>query len=247
MEQKVAESVKSWKSTNGKKNVLLPDPVDEDFVDIVVEMPIESAQGKSNLTLAQKSMLEAKTLEFVGKNKWNVHRFPDPWLVWYVFGPPKCCGHPNITSTEMQHLTKIKAAKPLTEEEHVIEMGTSHKINRRLNKKNRTGGDSGKEKSPGDEDGITSVSSQGMHSVTIVRPPPTAIERLNETIAATKELILQLEKMVHEDGDDDGSIKEEIVECRFNLRQLLRDKITECNQGRSVYKRGRASNDDVEL
>ena len=51
------------------------------------------------------AVMEAKKREFAEKNKWNGMRFPYSWLVWYLYGPPKACGHPDLNITEMLHLT----------------------------------------------------------------------------------------------------------------------------------------------
>ena len=61
--------------------------------------------------------MEAKRKEFEDKNKWNAQRFPDCWLAWYVYGPPKCGGHHLFESSEMQHLTKVKARRTLSKEQ----------------------------------------------------------------------------------------------------------------------------------
>jgi hypothetical protein len=222
MKQKVDESIKNWKSNTVKKTKYLPDPDDDDFVDVVVE--VEDAE------------VRAKRFEFNEKNKWDIHRFPDVWLTWYVFGPPLCCGHPQIRATEMQHLTKIKASKPMTEEEHVEELGQANKYVRRKSKSNRSKG-----VTPPTDDAITSESTRSVQAVKWIRPPPSAIETLNESINATKELMLLLVNMAQETGDEDGSIVEEIDECKKNLRQLLRDKIEECRLTNN--KRKRESND----
>ena len=73
---------------------------------------------KKGVNYISKEEEETKRREFQVKNKWN----PDHWLVWYLYGPPKCGGHLLFTNTEMQHLTKIKAARKLTEEEEIVEL-----------------------------------------------------------------------------------------------------------------------------
>jgi hypothetical protein len=169
----------------------------------------------------------AKKREFVDKNKWNTMRFPNSWLVWYLYGPPKACGHPDLNITEMMHLTKIKASRKLNEEEEVVQLGQLHKIVRRkLKSKSR------KQKSPGDEDSDTEVGTTVsarsiVNEIKLVRTsaPLTAEERMDKAIMNLKLMIENAKFQLEEDGDEDGTVRESIKDMRSQLNNLLREQM----------------------
>ena len=188
-----------------------------------------------NLTKAE---MEAKRIEFLAKNKFHPQLFPDAWLVWYVYGPPKCGGHALFTNTEMLHLTKIKAARKLSEEEEVQELGQANKYARRTAKNVRKHGNS---KANKDSDDVTEISETFPTSIKWIREdkPPTAMDQLDRAISTCKEMITLIQETIADDGDPDHEFEDEIKSLKAKLRTLLREKLNECLEDREVLKRKR--------
>ncbi len=185
--------------------------------------------------------MDAKKKLFESKNLWNSSRFPDAWLAWYVYGPPKCGGHTLFMKTEMQLLTKVKAPKPLTEEEEVIELGAANKYVRKIANKTRKG----KSQQDTDNDSIMTAvgNSNAVREIKLIReerkPLPTAFDHLERAITSTEKIIALLERMLQTEIDEDGEIKAELKARRKELRALLSDQIGEHLDSREDLKRQR--------
>ena len=195
--RRIANSLKNHLSNKKKKIEEASD--DSDFE------PDDDGEANKSLNQVEKAKLDSLN----EKNKWHANRFPNAWLVWYLYGPPKGIGHPDIGIQEMKHLTKMKAAKKLNEEEEVVQLGQLHKVTRRMGKKNRGIRINNQE---GDDD-RTTISTHtltgGLNEIKLVRSeaPSNAEQKMDKAISGLRNLILDLQQDIAEDGDDDGSKK----------------------------------------
>ena len=179
--------------------------------------------------------MEAKRKEFEDKNKWNAQRFPDCWLAWYVYGPPKCGGHHLFESSEMQHLTKIKARRTLSEEEEIVELGQANKLARRQLKANRKG----KGLVLDNSDDSNSSHFQFPTEFKWIREEKqlTSADELDRAIQSTREMIALLVEMAETDDIVNGNVVQEISVYRKKLKDLLAEKIDDCLHNRAELKR----------
>ena len=134
----------------------------------------------------------------------------------------------------MQHLNKIKAARKLSEEEEIVELGQANKYARRTAKENRR-----KRNGQGhtlNDDAGSSVSTKGVHTIRWIREEkrPSDADFLDKEIARTRELIALLTETMEIDGDPDGELYESIKQCRLDLRRLLVENIAACKRERNM-------------
>ncbi len=121
----------------------------------------------------------------------------------------------------------MKAARKLNEEEEVVQLGQLHKVTRCMGKKNRGIRSNNQE---GDDD-RTTISTHtltgGLNEIKLVRSeaPSNAEQKMDKAISGLRNLILDLQQDIAEDGDDDGS-KKMIDELRVEWRALQREHVT---------------------
>ena len=146
---------------------------------------------KQNIDTTDRQLSE-KLNEALKGYSFSLTYFPDEWLTWVLYGPPKALKRSEFQKLEMLHLRQVTSTpRELTENELVKEIEKQSKVVRRASRstKNKSGDDT-----DNDDDVTATLISQNKGTThTIVRelklPSATAISCLDMAINAKTSMV----------------------------------------------------------